>query len=523
MEKSPLKCIACGIMGLRNHIDRGAKMKSYYDYIDEITEDELYKGLLGYGLFAEKLPPIFTSEGFYNYCISSNPTFGDKGRQYVYYESMRNINIPRPLGVPTPMAYQKLCKHLSDEWGQIKNHFANKTMNQTHKVSRIHIRKMRNEHKLFEMNYDDWRNDGAPENKLIYGMKYAVHADISKCFPSIYTHSLPWALVGKSIAKQTKNTKKLWYNKIDHLTQNTKDMETHGLIIGPHTSNVLSEIILCAVDEKLVSNGWKYIRNIDDYTCFVENEEKAEKFLVELQAELREYDLSLNHKKTEIRKLPNAMVEQWVRKIKAISLLTSYGKVDYKNCQTYLDYAIEIAEKEKGNASVLNFAIKTLSGIPLTDNAKQYEKEIVFHLCVLYPYLVTILDGYVFSQCDATENDIQTLSQTLFDNGIEQKLYEQSSYALFFAIKYNFTLNIDVDKIIKTNDCILLAVSYVYCQKNRMTYGVKQLKQYARSFKSIPEDFERMWIFAYEVLPESDLIDEWKLLKRAKVSFIRSI
>ena len=78
-KKSPLKCIACDIMGLHNYIARGAKMKSYYDYIDEITEDELYKGLLGYGLFAEKLPPIFTSESFYNYCISNNPTFAEKG------------------------------------------------------------------------------------------------------------------------------------------------------------------------------------------------------------------------------------------------------------------------------------------------------------------------------------------------------------------------------------------------------------------------------------------------------------
>ena len=102
--------------------------------------------------------------------------------------------------MPTPMAYQKLCKHLSDEWGQIKNHFSAKTMNQTHKVSRIHIRKMYNENKLFEMNYDDWRNNGAPENKLIYGMKYAVHADISKCFPKENgLHSTGFPLISAGI------------------------------------------------------------------------------------------------------------------------------------------------------------------------------------------------------------------------------------------------------------------------------------------------------------------------------------
>ena len=38
--------------------------KTYYDFIKEISADELYDGLLGYGLFSEKLPPVFTSENF---------------------------------------------------------------------------------------------------------------------------------------------------------------------------------------------------------------------------------------------------------------------------------------------------------------------------------------------------------------------------------------------------------------------------------------------------------------------------
>ncbi|MGF0143994.1 RNA-directed DNA polymerase [Sharpea azabuensis] len=498
-------------------------MKTYIDYMDEITPDELYKGLVGSGLFAEKLPPVFTSESFFDYCKNNNPTFRDKGRQYVYYENMRNVNIPRPLGIPTPMTYQKLCKYLADEWDDIRDYFRVKTSSQTHKCSRIHIRKMYGTDKLFQMNYSDWRKDGAPENKIIYGKKYVVHADISKCFPSIYTHSLSWALAGKATAKQNKNNKNLWYNRIDHLTQITKDMETHGLIIGPHALNVLSEIILCAVDEKMVQLGWNYIRNIDDYTCYVESEEKAEEFLIDLQNELREYDLSLNHKKTKVSRLPNAMVEQWVRRIKAISLLTSYGKVDYKNCQTYLDYAIEIADKEKGNASVLNFAIKTLSGMPLTENAKQYEKDIVFHLCVLYPYLVTILDDYVFGKCNASVDEIKAISKTLFLNGMTQKLYEQASYAVYFSIKYNFDLPVNVDDVIATNDCILLAMADIYYKKKGSAADTKKLKAFAKTLVPITEDFERMWIFAYEALPESLLHEEWKTLKKAGITFIRSI
>ena len=52
--------------------------KKYTEYLEEISSDELYEGLLGHGMFANKLPPIFTSVPFYDYCQLSNPKFSDK-------------------------------------------------------------------------------------------------------------------------------------------------------------------------------------------------------------------------------------------------------------------------------------------------------------------------------------------------------------------------------------------------------------------------------------------------------------
>ena len=122
-----------------------------------------------------------------------------------------------------------------------------------------------------------------------------VKADISSCFPSIYTHALSWALATKDTAKATRNNDSLWYNKIDTLTRKLTNDETHGLLIGPHVSNLLAEIILTCVDSKL--QHWSYVRAIDDYTCYVDSHEDGQRFLTELGAALREYDLSLNHKK----------------------------------------------------------------------------------------------------------------------------------------------------------------------------------------------------------------------------------
>lgn len=33
--------------------------KSYLEHMESITSEELYRGLLGYGLFGEKIQPIF--------------------------------------------------------------------------------------------------------------------------------------------------------------------------------------------------------------------------------------------------------------------------------------------------------------------------------------------------------------------------------------------------------------------------------------------------------------------------------
>ena len=74
--------------------------KNYYECMEEISAKELYRGLLAHGLFTEKLPPIFTSEKFYDYKPRQNFTDVKGGFGYIYFESMRDINIPRSLLIP---------------------------------------------------------------------------------------------------------------------------------------------------------------------------------------------------------------------------------------------------------------------------------------------------------------------------------------------------------------------------------------------------------------------------------------
>lgn len=187
--------------------------KTYYNYIEDISDDEAYEGFLGHGLFSEKIPPFFSSHDFFQYCLNNN--FSNKQiSQYIHYENIRNINLPRVIGIPNPFSYNNLCKSIKENWTYIQKHFKDMTLNNSHKVSRIHIRKIKNTKSLFEMNYKKYPYDAMPEPGILLGKKYKVCVDISNCFPSIYTHALSWALVGKEKAKKIKKIKNYGITKL---------------------------------------------------------------------------------------------------------------------------------------------------------------------------------------------------------------------------------------------------------------------------------------------------------------------
>lgn len=499
-------------------------MKTYSEMMNAISADEVYEGLLGYGMFSEKIPPMFTSEDFFDYCKRNNPKFESKWRSYVQFASMRNISISREIGVPVPMAYSLLCLRIKENWDKIQKHFSDCTEGQKHNVSRIHIRKMSHAKSLFKMNYENWKIDGSPESDLLIGSKYIVHADIAKCFQSIYSHSIPWALVGKTEAKSKakKRYDNYWFNQLDHSITFCKNGETHGLLIGPHASNVLSEIILSVVDKELCKK-WHYTRHIDDYTCYVDSMENAQLFLVDLKTELGKFDLLVNDKKTKIIELPTAMTKQWKRQLEHPQQFYRNGIFDYKSARAYFDNAIEILNNNGNDAAILNYAIKALPIEDMSRQAKLLCIKTIFHLCLLYPYLVQIVDEFVFSRFEIDVSEIAKFSNMLFKQEMKIKNYDAVCFSLFFAIKYGFEIeSLSAQSAIDSDSCIYKLLAFVYFKKYGCESEVLLLVSHANDLKNIDEDFERNWLFVYEILEGKDLTGEWAKLKKQKISFLRT-
>ena len=158
-------------------------------------------------------------------------------------------------------------------------------------------RKYRNIHRFFE-SYKYHRSE----------KKYdaMVQIDVSKCFDSIYTHSLPWAVLGKDQTKfSLEESKATFGGRFDALMQNLNHKETNGIVIGPEFSRIFAEIILQSVDAALIKQladganlthkvDYEIFRYVDDFFVFYNEESTQLKIFETLQEILKGKKLSIN-------------------------------------------------------------------------------------------------------------------------------------------------------------------------------------------------------------------------------------
>lgn len=138
------------------------------------------------------------------------------------------------------------------------------------------------------------------ENKI--GKKYIFKTDIQNFFPSIYTHSIPWILVGKFEAKENKGKKDKYYNQLDSSIQRCQRGETHGIPTGSFVSRLIAEIYLCKLDNRI--GKYSYLRYVDDFEFAYNDETEKIEFYKDLTKELDSLNLKVKVEKNQIDSFP---------------------------------------------------------------------------------------------------------------------------------------------------------------------------------------------------------------------------
>lgn len=133
-------------------------------------------------------------------------------------------------------------------------------------------------------------------------------ADVSKCFNSIYTHTLFWAIADIETAKD--NTRSVGFcNAFDKLMQSMNYNESNGICIGPEVSRVFAELIFSEIDhqtrlslrlnDRVEEGSFAIRRYVDDYYLFASNVATADRVQAAIEASLEVFNLHFNAKKTE--------------------------------------------------------------------------------------------------------------------------------------------------------------------------------------------------------------------------------
>jgi hypothetical protein len=489
---------------------------------EKLSEAAVLTGLLDFGLFADKVPPCFTSEGLA--AIASlamrdilvetdekklKDGIDTRAHDYIRYEALRDINIALHLGSPHPEAYAVQSLAISRHWKEVSTH-CNRPKPA---ISRIHVRPSGNG-SIFEMNYKGEERYQLEEDEIRWmaGTQYVVHADVSSCFPSIYTHSIPWALHGKSDAKKESRITVLVGNLLDKCTQNTRDKQTNGLLIGPHSSNIISEIILTEIDAELQAKGFERIsRHIDDYTFYAEDFAQAESFVKELGLCLRGFEMSLNDKKTRTLPLPRPSAENWVQRLNRFSFPKS-EEMRFSTVRTFLDLALECSQ-DAGKSTPLNYAIKVLSNPEHKLNSRARKLYILeaTNLALVYPYLAPQLDKHVFDRYgnDDLAKQVSEFSSSLAKMGLRKLYPDAIAHALYYALKHEAELILNDDElkeIVALDDCVVNVLLFEYATRNKRAKVVAAIRGRANEIKRWDKrDSDKQWLLIYQLWTANEL------------------
>jgi hypothetical protein len=357
--------------------------------------------LIRSGYFPSEVPPPFSTDD-YAANLSKLPKnlepICPKSSRCAYHSIPRLQHFRRLLGIPNPLHQLKLALLIENYWSELEKHM---------EQSRLSLTKVR-------VNADPPRAfskamgfDALDTERVLRSSasRYLLKADLSRFYHTLYTHSIPWALHTKEIAKAKKKDKGLFGNLIDEAVRNTQDQQTMGIPVGPDTSDLISELVGVALDLQLIEANPALVglRFVDDYYLYFATRSEAESALADLHKAASHFAVEINPLKTMIRELPEPFQPTWKAELRSRIIRPDQEREDLLGL---FSSAFENAAKYPGN-NVLKFAVKQSTAQPISgDNWKLYESLLLGSLVAepsLAPTLAPILikywnSGYVFNE-----------------------------------------------------------------------------------------------------------------------------
>jgi len=318
-------------------------------------------GLLRKGYLPIELPPPFTTEPFSRAVCHPTaakiPDLRPSSRvrcEYVAYSLARSGSLRRRLAILNPLAYFRLASAIVKHQDELMRKARSSDLSLNKPIA-THTGVLRR-----------WPHLNAVPPKraeVRVGKTTLLSADVSRFYPSIYTHAIEWALSSKAAAKARisgKGSPKTIGAEIDALVQACQNGQTRGIPIGPASSMLLGEIILAQVDVSLVAQRIKTgFRAVDDYELLFDDRSGAERALTALEDALAEFELELNPQKTQIVALPQELENPGIQELRGFRI-RGYNKSAERSDLLHFFTRAFARQREFPDKSILRYAVAAL-------------------------------------------------------------------------------------------------------------------------------------------------------------------
>jgi hypothetical protein len=428
-----------------------------------------FRRLLERGFYPRELPPVFrtTEFGSVGATICSTVTGNYVGHTNFLDGATFQAN-HRTFGVINPINFCLLSNHISRNWTEIA------AILRRSKSSLFSVKFPRRQDSLgrsFEKAKFSQKLER--QRELSAAFPATLQLDISRFYGSIYTHSVPWAALGKQTAKQrlrARTRPEVWSEDLDRLLRNCNDGQTIGIPIGPDTSRIVSEIILAAVDSQLTANGsgitsTSFVHSIDDYEFGAFDESDAERISATFERILRGFELRSNDRKRLFIRAKDTKLDLWQHEFDAVEEGSSF--VDK------LFSLLWDLWREHSDSNVVAFALQKFR----REIARSSDRSAILqHLCrVLYaaPHLVQWIAPFLVGLSDGGSSPNQL--KRLMDWGIEEAARRHDAITVLWFLY----LHLHFDQSIKARNlsaCLgvespLVDLMILHARHNSLTSG----------------------------------------------------
>lgn len=458
--------------------------------------------LLRNEVFPAELPPCFSTDDLATnatVAISAANSFGRNHSIPLTYSGYKSESSRRKFALPNPYHYCKAVDFIVSNKLQIKTILEKSKYSLTAPIDRTPRR---------EQPYAKRSNSVLDTKReiecLFQDNRYEIRLDINAFFDNIYTHCIPWAVHGVAVAKNKRNDNTLFGNQLDKLIRALNYDQTNGILVGNAVSRIVSEIILCTVDEQINKKfpNIACCRFVDDYYIYTSKSTQIQEIISYIRICLAQYELSFNENKIRITEGPFLYGNPWVEEIKQYLHLQS----DVFLTKLIIEY------HKRRDISILKYGLKIISHCRYSkDNWSAIQSRLI-NLWTQLPSLADrIMDVFLNNRELVKVNSLKRAIYSVIDESILLNREQELIWAVWFIKVFNIPISQTyIVKVLKTTNelAIIIMLDIVHSNGQENVSSVLQQRKRLRDYLK-NEDIDEKgtpnalmwtahWLLAYE-------------------------